>query len=65
MKWSFAQRLSEITAAVQGIYYLTTALWPFFGLASFESVTGPKMEVWLVNTVRLADWEQMQGCPGL
>jgi drug/metabolite transporter (DMT)-like permease len=35
----------------QGLYYLLTALWPFFSLQSFITVTGPKTDVWLVRTV--------------
>ena len=53
MNSSFLQYLTRITATVQGVYYLATGLWPFFSIASFEAVTGPKMEVWLINTVAL------------
>ncbi len=35
----------------QGLYYFITALWPFLSIASFEKVTGPKKERWLVYTV--------------
>ncbi|GAA0548397.1 hypothetical protein [Chitinophaga japonensis] len=34
----------------QGVYYLLTGLWPFLHYASFEKVTGPKTDVWLVKT---------------
>lgn len=53
MNTSYLQHLTRITATVQGVYYLATGLWPFFSIASFEAVTGPKLEVWLVNTVAL------------
>ena len=33
------------------MYYLVTALWPFFSLHTFIAVTGPKTDVWLVKTV--------------
>ena len=36
---------------VQGVYYLVTALWPFFSLHTFIAVTGPKTDIWLVKTV--------------
>jgi hypothetical protein len=39
------------TATVQGIYFLATGLWPIVHRRSFEAVTGPKREGWLVNTV--------------
>jgi hypothetical protein len=29
----------------QGVYYLVTALWPFFSLRTFIAVTGPKTDV--------------------
>jgi drug/metabolite transporter (DMT)-like permease len=35
----------------QGVYYLMTALWPFFSLRTFIAVTGPKTDIWLVKTV--------------
>lgn len=35
----------------QGIYYLLTALWAIIHIKSFEKVTGPKNDHWLVYTV--------------
>jgi hypothetical protein len=35
----------------QSAYYLGTGIWPIVHLPSFESVTGPKLEGWLVKTV--------------
>jgi hypothetical protein len=37
----------------QGIYYLITGLWPLLSLDTFERVTGPKTDYWLVKTVGL------------
>lgn len=37
----------------QGIFYLTSGLWPVFDRESFEKVTGPKADFWLVRTVGL------------
>jgi hypothetical protein len=38
-------------AYVQGVYYVATGLWPILHMRSFEAVTGPKAEVWLVKMV--------------
>src|SRR5439155_14802188 len=35
----------------QGAYYAATGLWPLLHMRSFEAVTGPKREDWLVKTV--------------
>jgi hypothetical protein len=35
----------------QGIYYIATGLWPILNMRSFEMVTGPKRDKWLVKTV--------------
>ena len=37
----------------QGAYYLVTGLWPLIQLASFEAITGPKVDDWLVRMVGL------------
>jgi energy-converting hydrogenase Eha subunit E len=39
--------------AGQGGYYLATGLWPVIHLGSFEAVTGPKTDDWLVHMVGL------------
>jgi hypothetical protein len=38
-------------AQVQGIAYLATGIWPIIHRRSFEAVTGPKIDFWLVRTV--------------
>lgn len=38
-------------ALIQGIFYLTTAVWPLVDIVSFQVVTGPKTDLWLVRTV--------------
>jgi hypothetical protein len=38
-------------AALHGTYYLATGLWPLVSMATFEAVTGPKTDDWLVQTV--------------
>jgi hypothetical protein len=37
--------------AAQGTYYLASGIWPIVHLSSFERVTGPKLEGWLVRTM--------------
>lgn len=37
----------------QAVYYLCTGLWPIFSMRSFEAVTGPKRDRWLVRMVGL------------
>ena len=39
--------------AGQGLYFVTTGVWPLFHMKSFEAVTGPKNDRWLVKTVGL------------
>ena len=35
----------------QGLYYLVTGIWPLLSMRTFEAVTGPKADKWLVKTV--------------
>jgi len=43
--------MERMLAVGQGLYYTATGLWPIVHLRSFEKVTGPKPEGWLVKTV--------------
>jgi hypothetical protein len=38
-------------ALAQGVYYLITGVWPLASVKSFQAVTGPKTDLWLVKTV--------------
>lgn len=38
-------------ALVQGIFYVATGVWPLVHIDSFQMVTGPKTDLWLVRTV--------------
>jgi hypothetical protein len=38
-------------ARLQAIIYIVTGVWPFVSIRSFEAVTGPKVDRWLVKTV--------------
>ncbi len=40
-------------ALVQGAYYIVSGLWPIVSLRTFEWVTGPKTDGWLVKMVGL------------
>ncbi len=41
-----------ITAAfAQGGYYFLTGIWPIFSIGTFQKITGPKNDLWLVKTV--------------
>lgn len=40
-----------LVALVQGVYYLVTGIWPLLSMRSFEWITGPKYDRWLVKTV--------------
>jgi hypothetical protein len=39
------------TALLQAAYYVTTGVWPLVSRRSFEAITGPKADYWLVETV--------------
>lgn len=43
--------LLRILAVTQGVYFALTGLWPILHIRSFEAVTGPKTDDWLVKTV--------------
>ena len=34
----------------QGVFYVVTGIWPIVSLRTFEMVTGPKVDGWLVKT---------------
>lgn len=38
-------------ALAQGIFYVASGLWPILHMRSFEAVTGPKVDTWLVQTI--------------
>ena len=38
-------------ALIQGVFYLATGVWPLLDIVSFQLVTGPKTDLWLVRTV--------------
>lgn len=38
-------------AFIQGAFYVATGVWPLVDITSFQLVTGPKTDLWLVKTV--------------
>lgn len=40
-------------ALLQGAYYLVSGLWPIVSLGTFQRITGPKTDGWLVRMVGL------------
>lgn len=38
-------------ALVQGLYSVVTGSWPILSMRTFQAVTGPKTDLWLVKTV--------------
>lgn len=38
---------------LQAAYYILTGVWPVVSMATFERVTGPKVDDWLVHMVGL------------
>jgi hypothetical protein len=45
------QRLFTYLAIGQGLYYSLTGIWPLVSIETFQMVTGPKADRWLVKTV--------------
>jgi len=42
-----------LTLTIQGWFYVITGLWPILHMKSFEMVSGPKKDKWLVKTLGL------------
>lgn len=45
--------LLRIVLRLQAVYYVLTGLWPLISIDTFEQVTGPKTDDWLVHMVGL------------
>src|SRR5438067_11801258 len=45
------QEATRSVAIAQGAYFVATGIWPLLHMPSFEAVTGPKVDKWLVRTV--------------
>ena len=44
---------ARLVLGAQAIYYVVTGVWPLVHMRSFEAITGPKADHWLVYTVGL------------
>lgn len=44
-------RLLRLLPLGQGLYFLLTAVWALVSIGTFQLVTGPKTDLWLVRTV--------------
>jgi hypothetical protein len=42
---------SGAVAVFQGVYFMTTGIWPLISRRTFEAVTGTKTDFWLTQTV--------------
>ena len=40
-------------AVAHGAFYFLSGVWPLFDIDSFQAVTGPKFDLWLVRTLGL------------
>jgi hypothetical protein len=49
----YRHRMKPRLATLHGAYYLITGLWPLLSMRTFEAVTGPKSDRWLVRMVGL------------
>jgi hypothetical protein len=43
--------LFSAVALAQAALYILTGLWPLVSISTFQKVTGPKCDIWLVKTV--------------
>jgi energy-converting hydrogenase Eha subunit E len=48
-----ASRWRPRVIGAQALYYAVTGIWPVLHMPSFEAVTGPKVDDWLVRMVGL------------
>lgn len=44
------KRLGRYLAFGQSAFYVITGVWPIVSLGTFQKVTGPKTDLWLVKT---------------
>jgi hypothetical protein len=39
----------RVTLTLLALYYIATGLWPIVDVGSFQKITGPKSDLWLVK----------------
>src|SRR5688572_18278961 len=42
--------IASMLCIVQGGYFVVTGIWPIMSITTFQLVTGPKVDLWLVKT---------------
>jgi energy-converting hydrogenase Eha subunit E len=42
--------IGSMLCILQGVYFLATGIWPVVSIGTFQLVTGPKVDLWLVKT---------------
>ncbi len=47
--WTTPKRV----ALIQGVFYAVFGLWPLVNISTFQALTGPKADLWLVKIVGL------------
>ena len=40
----------HLLSLAQGLFYFITGVWPLVSIGSFQKITGPKTDLWLVKT---------------
>jgi len=45
--------MTRLFLTAQGVYYVLTGIWPLVSMSTFESISGPKTDDWLVRMVGL------------
>ncbi len=48
-----ASAAAERVPLIQALYYVVSGLWPVVHIGSFQALTGPKLEHWLVRSTGL------------
>jgi hypothetical protein len=43
--------LLRLVILAQAVYYIITGIWPLVSINTFQKVTGPKHDLWLVKTL--------------
>lgn len=44
-------KIGVAAALTQGGFYFLTGIWPIISIGTFQKITGPKNDLWLVKTV--------------
>ena len=50
LRW-LVDKWSHYVVWIQGSYFVLMGLWPLLSIVTFQHITGPKTDLWLVKTV--------------